>query len=179
MAILQSVFDVLKEQNAVVGQGYIISLPPLVVDDGEKVVMWLTNTDPVLNMHINKFVFALQTAVNNPKLLQVETRLYQGTTQPTANHTQLFAGPLDSGSAFVPPILAYGWNGVGAGMTVASLGFYGGSLVNIPGLSEFDAQGSSIVAPGGAFSLACMKNPFSDAAKVSMFITGYFRKDFQ
>jgi len=154
--------------------GLAFTLPimnyPLGTPAEEYELLWFKNTDPDRHFHINRYYLSWNGGDTNHNRA-CDVRLYVGMAQPSANYVDFSPGNLNLTSPRVALAEAKLWNGVGSGMTVASLGTKAQAAYLGQGATQFDIDGTFIIGYGQIIGVTATPE---EAGKLSMIISGWY-----
>lgn len=164
----------LSHVSALHGEAYILdSGVKTLTSTAEHVLSWIKLTQSTtLQGFFNRLSISWNggsTNFNRP----IEVRLYGGMTEPSANNVAFTPLNLNFGSANTAAGTFWAWDGVGTGMTVASLGGLSMSFIASQGYTEIPFSNSIILPTNSVLGITAIG---AEIGRIGLQALGYFEE---
>jgi hypothetical protein len=157
------------------GEAYLLdSGVKTLTSTAEHLLSWIKLTQPTdMTGVFNRLGISWNggsTNFNRP----AEIRVYGGTVEPTANNAAFTPLNLNFGSANTAQGTFWTWDGVGVGMTTASLGLLAMSFIVSQGTTLIDFNDAIVLPTNSVLGVTCIGNEIGD---VGLSALGYFEEE--
>jgi hypothetical protein len=159
-------------QAAELGQYYKILVAEVSASTSEYDVLHIINNSTKI-FTLSSIVFSWNGGSTNHNRTAIG-RIYSNGTVPTANYNTLTPINFNLQSPLAAPLLCYGWNGVGSGMTQANTGSLMSSIYY--GVGRTEALNDDLIVLGYGNS-ACVSVKAEEAGLMSVSLAGFFKSD--